>query len=61
MTSYELKLTLFAEEKKLLRLSRPVWDWADAICDACGASQPRTLYPLKDLDSGRHYFVGDTA
>ncbi len=60
MTTYEQKLTGFAQGKKLIRLSRPVRDRADAICDACGSTQPRTLYPLKELDTGRHYFVGDS-
>ncbi|MCZ6535509.1 MAG: hypothetical protein O6914_06005 [Chloroflexi bacterium] len=60
MATYEQKLTLFVQGKRLLRLSRPVRDRADACCDACGSTQPRTLYPLKELDSGRHYFVGDS-
>ena len=60
MTTYEQKLTLFVQGKRLLRLQRPIRDRADASCDACGSTQPRTLYPLKELDSGRHYFVGDS-
>ena len=60
MTTYEQKLTLFSQGKRLLRLPRPVRNRADAFCDACGSTWPRTLYPLKELDSGRHYFVGDT-
>ncbi len=60
MTTYEQKLTLFIQGKRLLRLPRPVRDRADACCDACGSTQPRTLYPLKELESERHYFVGDT-
>lgn len=60
MATYEQMLTLFAQGKRLLRLPRPVRDRADAFCDACGSTQPRTLYPLKELDSGRHYFVGDS-
>jgi len=60
MTTYEQKLTGFAQGKRLNRLSRPVRDRADAFCDACGSTQPRTLYPLKELDTGRHYFVGDS-
>ncbi len=60
MTSYERKLDEFAEGKNLVRLSRPVRDRADASCDACGSTQPRTLYALKDQDSGRYFFVGDT-
>ena len=60
MPTYEQKLAEFAQGKRLLRLARPIRDRADAFCDACGSTQPRTLYALEDLDSERHYFVGDT-
>lgn len=60
MPTYEQKLDEFAEGKRLIRLARPIRDRADAFCDACGSTQPRTLYILEDLDSERHYFVGDT-
>ena len=60
MPTYEQKLAEFAQGKRLLRLARPIRDRADAFCDACGSTQPRTLYVLADLDSERHYFVGDT-
>ena len=60
MPTYEQKLAEFAPGKRLLRLARPIRDRADAFCDACGSIQPRTLYALEDLDSERHYFVGDT-
>ena len=60
MTPYEQRLSEFADGKKLLRLARPLRDRADALCDACGSTQPRTLYALKAEDSNRHYFVGDT-
>ena len=60
MATYEQKLTLFLQGKRLLCVPRPVRDRADAFCDACGSTQPRTLYPLQELDSGRHYFVGDS-
>jgi len=60
MPTYEKKLDEFAQGKRLLRLARPIRDRADAFCDACGSTQPRTLYALEDLDSERHYFVGDT-
>ena len=60
MLTYEQKLAEFAHGKRLLRLPRPVRDRSDAFCDACGSSQPRTLYTLKDLESERYYFVGDT-
>ncbi len=60
MLTYEQRLAEFAHGKRLLRLPRPVRDRADAFCDACGSSQPRTLYTLKDLESERYFFVGDT-
>ncbi len=60
MPTYEQKLDQFAQGKRLLRLARPIRDRADAFCDACGSTQPRTLYALEDLDSERYYFVGDT-
>lgn len=60
MPTYEQKLAEFAQGKRLLRLARPIRDRADAFCDACGSIQPRTLYALADLDTERHYFVGDT-
>jgi len=60
MATYEQKLNEFAQGKSLLRLARPVRDRADAFCDACGSTQPRTLYGLKDEASERYYFVGRT-
>ncbi len=60
MTSFERKLDEFAEGKNLVCLSHRMRDRADASCDACGSTQPRTLYALKDQDSGRYFFVGDT-
>ena len=58
MVTYEEKLTAFAQGKRLLRLPRPIRDRADAFCDACGSTRPRTLCALKDLESGRYYFAG---
>lgn len=56
MPGYEQKLNEFARGKKLLRLSRPLRNRADA----CGSTQPRLLHVLKESSSGRYYFVGDT-
>ena len=58
MSAYEYKLAEFAREKKLVRMSRPIRDRADVLCDACGSTQPRILYALKDTGSNRYYFVG---
>ena len=60
MSSYQQRLTKFSQDKRLLRLPRSLRDHADARCDACGSTRPRTLYALKDVDAGRYYFVGDT-
>ncbi len=60
MLTYEQRLAEFAHGKRLLRLPRPVRGRADAYCDACGSSRPRTLYALKDLSRDRYHFVGDT-
>lgn len=60
MPTYEQKLSEFAQGRKFARLARPLRDRADALCDACGSTQPRTLFALRDRDSGRCYFVGDT-
>ena len=60
MPSYDQKLAAFTEGKNLIRLPRPIRDRADASCDACGSNHPRTLYALKDSESDRHYFVGNT-
>jgi hypothetical protein len=60
MATYEQKLNEFVQGKRLLRLPRPIRDRADVFCDACGSSQPRTLYALKDLESDRYYFLGET-
>ena len=60
MPTYEERLSEFSEEKRLPRLPHPVRDRADAYCDTCGSSLPRTLYAIKDLESERYFFVGDT-
>ena len=60
MVRYEEKIARFAQDKKFLRLPRPVRGRADALCDACGSTQPRTLYGLTDVTTQRHYFVGDS-
>ena len=60
MSTYKQRLNEFADGKRLVRLSRPLRDRADASCDACGSTRPRILYGLKDGQSERCYFVGDT-
>ncbi len=53
---YETRLIAFAEGKRLARLSRVVKD--RGVCDACGSTLPRALFGLRDIVSGRHYFLG---
>lgn len=58
MGAYEDKLDVFAKGKQLVRLPRPLRDRADALCDACGSTQPRLLYGLRDATTDRRFFVG---
>ena len=60
MGTYEQKLNTFVQGRRFIRLARTLRDRADAVCDACGSGQPRTLFVLKDEESGRYAFVGDT-
>ena len=60
MATYEQRLATFVQGRQFTRLSRPIRDRADAVCDACGSTQARTLFVLKDEESGRYAFVGDT-
>ena len=39
MPSYKDRINEFREGKPLIRLSHPVRDRADAICDACGSAE----------------------
>src|SRR5207245_9684762 len=55
---YEERLSAFVEGKRLARLTRVVRDRPGAFCDACGSSLPRTLFGLKEVSSGRYFFVG---
>src|SRR3989454_8726947 len=58
--SYEQTLREFAEGKRLGRLAKAVRDPLAALCDACGSALPRTLFGLRDGNSGRYYFVGQS-
>ena len=60
MATYEERIAAFAQGKKLLRMPRPIRNRADAYCDACGSTRPTNLSALKDLESGRSFFVGTT-
>src|SRR5437899_8882774 len=55
---YETRLREFADGKRLGRLTNTVASGREDRCDACGSTQPRTLFGLKDGGSGRYYFVG---
>ena len=60
MSTYEQRITQFAQGKRLQRLPRPVRDQADNSCDACGSLLPRILYAVKDLETQRYHFLGYT-
>ena len=60
MATYEQRLVAFVKGRQFTRLARTIRDRADAVCDACGSAQARTLFALKDEESGRYAFVGDT-
>src|SRR3989442_11348582 len=55
---YEERLRAFVEGKRLARLARGVRDRQGAFCDACGSTLPRTLFGLRDVSTGRYFFVG---
>ena len=59
-TYYEGRLQAFAEGKRLGRLAKAVRDPENSVCDACGSTLPRTLFGLRDTESDRHYFVGQS-
>ena len=57
-TTYEERLWLFAQGKRLRRFRGMLRAPRDTFCDACGSSQPNHLFGLRDMDTKRDYFVG---
>jgi hypothetical protein len=56
--TYDEKLEAFAKGKRLRRFRGMVRNPKDPTCDACGSVMPNHLWGLRDMDSGRDYFVG---
>ena len=57
---YEERLTEFAEGKRLRRFRGMVRNPKDLYCDACGSVLPSFLWGLRDMDTDRDYFVGQS-
>jgi hypothetical protein len=56
--TYEERLWLFAQGKRLRRFRGLLRSPRSTYCDACGSSQPSHLYGLRDMDTRVDYFVG---
>ena len=57
-TTYEERLWLFAQGKRLRRFRGLLRAPRDTYCDACGSSLPSHLFGLRDMDGKHDYFVG---
>ncbi len=56
--TYEERLWVFAQGKRLRRFRGLLRSPRSTYCDACGSSQPSHLYGLRDMDTRTDYFVG---
>src|SRR5947209_16551611 len=56
--TYEERLWLFAQGKRLRRFRGLLRTPRDTYCDACGSSMPSHLFGLRDMETKRDYFVG---
>ena len=56
--TYEERLWLFAQGKRLRRFRGMLRNPRSTYCDACGSSQPSHLYGLRDMETKQDYFVG---
>ena len=56
--TYEERLRLFAQGKRLRRFRGLLRSPRSTYCDACGSTQPNHLYGLRDMDTKTDYFVG---
>jgi hypothetical protein len=56
--SYDARIAAFSDGKRLRRFRGALRPTGDTSCDACGSMLPAMLYGLRDLTSGRDYFVG---
>ena len=56
--TYEERLWVFAQGKRLRRFRGMLRSPRSTFCDACGSTQPTHLYGLRDMDTQTDYFVG---
>jgi hypothetical protein len=56
--TYEERLWLFAQGKRLRRFRGLLRNPRSTYCDACGSTQPSHLYGLRDMETKCDYFVG---
>jgi hypothetical protein len=56
--TYEERLWLFAQGKRLRRFRGLLRNPRSTYCDACGSTQPSHLYGLRDMETKHDYFVG---
>jgi hypothetical protein len=56
--TYEERLWLFAQGKRLRRFRGILRSPRSTFCDVCGSTQPSHLYGLRDMDTKTDYFVG---
>ena len=56
--TYEERLWVFAQGKRLRRFRGMLHSPRSTFCDACGSTQPNHLYGLRDMDTQTDYFVG---
>jgi hypothetical protein len=56
--TYEERLWLFAQGKRLRRFRGLLRAPRSTSCDACGSTLPNHLYGLRDMDTKTDYFVG---
>jgi hypothetical protein len=56
--TYEERLWLFAQGKRLRRFRGVLRSPRNTFCDACGSSLPNHLHGLRDMDTKTDYFVG---
>ena len=56
--TYEERLWVFAQGKRLRRFRGLLRYPRSTYCDACGSTQPSHLYGLRDMETTTDYFVG---
>src|SRR5688572_2340798 len=56
--TYEERLWLFAQGKRLRRFRGMLRAPRSTYCDACGSTLPNHLFGLRDMDTKTDYFAG---